>query len=301
MEYYTEIENIIKKIEINSKARIYEENNEKLLGYWNIGKLLIEAQGGKEKAGYGNKLIKDWSMRYTKKYGKGYNYTNLNRFRQLYLTFPIIATVSQLSWSILVDLLPIKDKNKRNYFINLCIEKKLSVRELRKELKSNSYERLLEKPTNIEIITPKEILTIRSKTKNPIIIEIKNNTQINNESDLEIAILSQLSFFFSQIGDGFALIDNQYKINYNNKNYYIDILLFNYKLNLFVVVELKTRPLKKEDKAQVEFYMDLVNMFVKEPFHNKTAGVIITKEQDKLIANFVGDNNIIPLTYELKV
>lgn len=267
--------------------------------YW---KLLIEAQGGKEKAGYGNKLIKEWSSKLTAIFGKGYSSTNLKYMRQHYLLFEMRhPLVDRLNWSIIRTVLPIRDEQKRNYYINLCIENSLSKRELIKEIKSNSYERLLEKPTNIEIITPKEILNIRSKTKNPIIIEIKNNVQINNESDLEIAILSQLRFFFSQIGDGFALIDNQYKINYNNKNYYIDILLFNYKLNLFVVVELKIKPLKKEDKDQVEFYMDLVNKLVKEPFHNKTAGVIITKEQDKLIANFVGDNNIIPLTYELRV
>ena len=91
--------------------------------------------------------------------------------------------------------------------------------------------------------------------KNPILIELDKNKPIKNEKDLETTILAKLQNFFNQLGEGFSLIDNQYKINYNHKNYFINILLFNYKLNCFVVVELKLRELRKEDKAQIEFYI----------------------------------------------
>ena len=82
-------------------------------------------------------------------------------------------------------------------------------------------------------------------------------------------------------------------------NYYIDILLFNYNLNSFIVVELKLRTLKKEDKAQIEFYMNLVNNNLKREFHNNTIGIIVSKEQDKFIVSFVSSNNIIPITYKI--
>ena len=144
-EYYREIEHIIKKQEINKKRRILEENSDTLMNYWNIGRLLVEAQGGEARAKYGNGLIKKWAILYTEKYGKGYNYTNLSRFRQFYQVVPILATVSQLSWSLIVEILPIKEENKRNYYINLCIKNNLSVRELRCEIKNNSYERLIDK------------------------------------------------------------------------------------------------------------------------------------------------------------
>ena len=134
--------------------------------------------------------------------------------------------------------------------------------------------------------------------KNPIIIEV--NKEITREKDLELSILSNLSFFFKQLGEGFAFIDHQYKISNGKNNYYIDILLFNYKLNCFVVVELKLRELKKEDKAQMEYYMKLIDEQVKEPHHNKTIGIIITKESDEFIINFISSNNIIPLIYKLK-
>ncbi len=193
----------------------------------------------------------------------------------------------------------IKNENKRNYYINLCIQNNLSVRALLQEIKSNSYERLLNKPEHIEIInTNKYDLT--ANMHNPIILKLDKDQKIINEKDLEFLILTQLTSFFNQLGSGFFLGGIEYKLTNENKNYYADMLLFNTKLNCYVVVELKIRPLKKEDKGQVELYMNLVDEQVKEPFHNKTIGIIITKEQDTFIANFVNsDNNIIPLTYAL--
>ena len=134
--------------------------------------------------------------------------------------------------------------------------------------------------------------------KNPIIIPIQR--KINNEYDLELNILANLDCFFKQLGSGFLYAGHQYKLIKDNHNYFMDILLFNIELNCFVVVELKLRSLKKEDKAQMEFYMKLVDEQVKKPFHNKTIGIIITKESNHFIVNFVKDEDIIPLYYELK-
>ena len=102
------------------------------------------------------------------------------------------------------------------------------------------------------------------------------------------------------MGNGFYFVGNEYKLVKDNHNYYIDILLFNYKLNCFIVVELKLRNLKKEDKAQIEFYMKLIDAKVKESHHNKTVGIIISKESNDFIVNFVRQDDIIPLHYELQ-
>lgn len=295
MNYYNEIENYIKKNEVNKYARKIDEDNDKLATYWNVGRLIVEAQGGETRAKYGNRLIKEWSIKLTEKYGKGYNYINLTRFRNFYLSFPILSTVSKLSWSLISEILPIKDENKRNYYVNICIAQNLSVRELRMEIKSDSYERLLNKPEKIDIITPVKSSNITDNIKNPIIIELSNGEQINNERDLEIMLLAKLKSFFSQLGEGFTLVGNQYKVD----KYFIDILLFNYIYNCFIVVELKNRELKKEDKGQIEFYMKLIDENLRKQHHKNTIGIIITKEQDKFVANFIGTNNIIQLTYEV--
>ena len=299
MNYYDEVNSYVKKVEIGKAIRETNANMELVECYWNVGRLIVEAQGGKEKAKYGNELIKTWAEKLTEEYGKGYNYTNLSRFRQFYLDFPIVAPLGQqLSWTIIRTILPIKDENKRNYYINLCIANNLSKRELEKEIKSNSYERLEYKPDKIDIVVSTKVLAIVNNFKNPILLELKDK-EIKSESDLEKLIYSQLSYVFLQLGKGFTWVGNQYKVSDGNKNYFIDMLLYNYIYNCFVVVEIKCRKLKKEDKGQVEFYMNLVDNYVKEPSNNPTIGIIITKDQDKFVANFVRSEKVVPLTYEL--
>ena len=167
-------------------------------------------------------------------------------------------------------------------------------------LKNNSYERLEYKQDKIDVIVSTKVPKIINNFKNPILLELKNK-QIKSESDLEKLIYSQLSYVFLQLGNGFAWIGNQYKVSDGNKNYFIDMLLYNIKYNCYVVVEIKCRKLKKEDKGQVEFYMNLVDKYVKEIGNNPTIGIIITKEQDKFVANFVRSEKLIPLTYELLI
>ena len=298
MNYYDEVNSYVKKVEIGKAIRETNANMELVECYWNVGRLIVEAQGGKEKAKYGNELIKTWAEKLTEEYGKGYNYTNLSRFRQFYLDFPIVAPLGQqLSWTIIRTILPIKDENKRNYYINLCIANNLSKRELEKEIKSNSYERLEYKPDKIDIVVSTKVPAIVNNFKNPILLELKDK-EIKSESDLEKLIYSQLSYVFLQLGKGFTWVGNQYKVSDGNKNYFIDMLLYNVKYNCYVVVEIKCRKLKKEDKGQVEFYMNLVDNYVKEPNNNPTIGIIITKDQDKFVANFVRSEKLVPLTYK---
>ena len=299
MNNYEEVETLVKKVEIGKAIKERQANNEVTEAYWNIGKLIIDAQGGKEKSKYGDKLLKEWSEKLSKKYGKGYDYTNLSRFRQLYLYFPIIGPVGQqLNWTIIRTILPIKDENKRNYYINLCIKNNLSKRELIKEIKSNSFERLEHKPDKVDIITSAIVPAITENFKNPILLNLNGN-KVENEKDLEKLIYSQLSYVFMQLGNDFTWVGNQYKISDGNKNYYIDMLLYNINYNCYVVVEIKCRSLKKEDKGQTEFYMTLVDKYKKRANNNPTIGIIITKEQDKFVANFVKSEKIVPLTYEL--
>ena len=134
--------------------------------------------------------------------------------------------------------------------------------------------------------------------KNPIIIPVKN--KVTSEYDLELNILANLDFFFRQLGNGFTYVGHQYKISDGKNYYFLDILLFNIEFNCYVIVELKLRELKKEDKAQIEFYMKLVDEQIKKPFHNKTIGIIISKESDNFIVNFVRQDDIVPLFYELE-
>jgi len=135
MNYLSNIKELIEKdIVLRKKHRLQEENS-RLKTYFEIGKLIVEAQGGEKRSKYGNGLIKHWSMELTRLYGNGYDYTNLSRMRKFYILFENVGPLAQqlmiyLTWTNLSKILPIKDENKRNYYINLCIKQNLSKRQL---------------------------------------------------------------------------------------------------------------------------------------------------------------------------
>ena len=140
MNYLKKIEKLVENHIVEVKRYEYHKNSNLLETYFNIGKLLIEAQGGEAKAKYGDNLLKEYSKVLTKKYGKGYDDSNLRRMRALYLTFQKCGSVShELSWTHYRKILSIKDINKRNYYINLAIDNRLSVRELVNEIKNNAF------------------------------------------------------------------------------------------------------------------------------------------------------------------
>ena len=303
MNYYNEIKSLIETKEINTKVRNIEENNNTLKTYYEIGRLLVKAQGGEKRAKYGDGLIKKWSKRLVLEYGKGYDYTNLSRMRKLYITFEKIGTPSQqLSWSHYYKLLSIKNPNEMNYYINLSINQNLSVRKLRDAIKTKSFERsTIKDKDNIKLITENDNkkTTLSDMLKNPIIINA-NNTNNVNEKALKKYILKELEHFFLELGFGFTFVACEYKIKIGSNNYFIDLLLYNVRLNCYVVIELKKRNLLPKDIGQIEFYMNYIDKCVKESFNNKTEGIIICKENNKLICKYISNKDINIINYLLK-
>ena len=219
MNYYEQVESLIKNNEINKKVRALQDNSETLYTYWNIGRLIVEAQDGKKRAKYGDGLIKKWGKKLSEKYGRGYDYTNLSRMRTLYITFPIIGTLSQqLSWSHYYTILPIKNPNERNYYINRVILDNLSVRDLRREIKNKSFDRLsYADKENIEIISDMNLsLSIEDMIKDPIILKSDIDTNEINEKAIHKYIISLLEDKFLELGTGFALVGHEYKIVISN-------------------------------------------------------------------------------------
>lgn len=302
MNYYKEVESLIKKNEINKGVRALQDNSETLYTYWHIGKLIVEAQGGAKRAKYGNNLIKEWDKKLSEKYGKGYDYTNLSRMRLLYIAFPIVGSLSQqLTWPHYRYILPIKNANERNYYINQVILNNLSVRDLRCEIKNKSFDRLSYKDkTNIEIITESDKLTIEDMLKDPIILKSDIETKELNEAIIHKYVISLLENKFLELGTGFALVGHEYKIIIDNKTYHIDLLFYNYLLNAFVVIEVKTRSLKPQDIGQLEFYVGYVENNIKKNYHQKTIGVLIVKKNNKYIIEYTTNSDIYVATYLLK-
>ena len=293
MNYYDEIKKELLNNEITKKVKNYSINKSDLNTYYNIGKLLKEA--GKH---YGEGIIKEYSKRLTSEFGKGYSKRNLWLMLKFYELKEKVQTVSaQLSWSHYCELLQVNSIDKINYYIKITEEQNLSVRELRERIKNNEYERLDEE-TKKKLKT-KEELKVPDLVKNPI--QIRNTSGYNEISEkiFQKLILEDISLFLKELGNGFSFIDNEYKIKIGDRYNYIDLLLFNYEFNCFVVVELKVSELKKEHIGQIEFYMNYIDKNLKSINQNKTIGIIICKKENKYVIEYCSDNRIIAREYEL--
>ena len=302
MNYYKEVESLIKQNEINKDVRALQDNSETLHTYWNIGRLIVEAQGGEKRAKYGDGLIKEWGHKLSLKYGKGYDSSYLSKMRLFYLTFPILESViPKLNWTQYMLLLPIKNENERNYYINQVILNNLSVRDLRKEIKNKAFDRLsYADKENIKLIDEENTtLTIEDMIKDPIILKIDKNTNEVYEKAIHKYIISLLENKFLELGTGFALVGHEYKIVVGKNPYYIDLLFYNYLLNSFIVVEVKTRALKTQDIGQLEFYVGYVENNIKKSYHNKTIGILIVKKKNKFVIEYTTSNDIYVTTYML--
>ena len=302
MNYYEQVENLIKNNEVNKKVRALQDNSETLYTYWNIGRLIVEAQGGEKRAKYGDGLIKEWGCKLSKEYGKLYDQRSLRRARTFYIQFPKWVTVSpKLSWSQYCDILPIKDENERNYYINRVILDNLSVRDLRREIKNKSFDRLSYKDkNNIEIISDMNLsLSIEDMIKDPIILKSDIDTKEINEKAIHKYIISLLEDKFLELGTGFALVGHEYKIVISNNTYHIDLLFFNIRLNSYIVVEVKTRALKPQDIGQLQFYVSYIENNLKDNNHNKTIGILIVKKKNKYVIEYTTSPDIYVTTYML--
>ena len=293
MNNYESIKQELINNEIYKKVKDYSKNKSDLKTYYNVGKMLYE--DGKH---YGEGIVKKYSEQLTKEIGKGYRISNLKNMRQFYLLCQKSQTVSgQLLWSHYVELLKITDINEIHYYINMCIQNNLSVRELRNKIKSNEYERLDDK-TKLKLKDNNKLEVI-DLVKNPIILNNNLNKEIIKEKTLKQVILEDMDNFLKQLGNGFAYLENEYKIKVDNRYNYIDLLLYNIKYKCYVVVELKVTELKKEHIGQIEIYMNYIDKNIKSIDENNTIGIIITKRDNKYVMEYCSDERIFNTIYEL--
>ena len=300
MNYYNEIKNELVNNEVYKRVKDYSKNKNELSTYYNVGKLLIEAQGGEERAKYGDGLIKEYSKKLSEELGGKYNITTLKRMRQFYLIIEKGATLwHQLTWSHYRELLTFDNIDEINYYIKQTGDYNLSVRELREKIKSKEYQRL-DDNTKLKLIN-KEETVVSDFIKNPIVIRNKYNIDKKSvtEKILQRLILEDIPSFLKELGDGFTFVENEYKIKIGNTYNYIDILLFNYIYNCFVVIELKVTELKKEHIGQIQIYMNYVDKNIKTINQDKTIGVIICKKDNGYYIEYSSDNRIFSKNYIL--
>ena len=272
-------------------------NNELIVSYWKIGEIIVRyEQNDNIRAAYGEQTLKHLSKALTSEFGKGFSRSNLQNMRALYLNYENCQSLTgKLSWTHYCELLSISDRDKRSFYEKEAINSNWSVRELKRQINTSLYERILLSKgevnkqrlldlsvKGIEITQPKDII------KDPYVFEflgISENKPIM-ESDLQNALIQQIEKFLLELGRGFMFVGTQQRITINNTHYYADMVFYNKPLKSYVIVELKTTKLLPEAVGQLNMYLNYFENEVNDEGDNKPIGIILCTDKDALAAEY---------------
>lgn len=279
--------------------------------YWNIGRIIVKHENeDNNRLEYGKEVLKGLSKELTKLLGKGYSYTNLTYMRWFYNTYPDYNKISEsLSWSHYIELITIKDDDKRNFYEKECINSNWSVRELQRQLDTSLFERLLlsdgkaNKEKVLELSKQGQILNKPSDIiKQPYVFEflgLKEPKPIL-EKDLEYKLIRHIEDFLLELGKGFMFVGSQQRITLNNTDYYVDMVFYNKFLKSYVLIDLKMNKLKAENVGQMNLYLNYYENVINSEDDGKPIGIILCAEKDKVALEYaLGglSNNIFASTY----
>ena len=301
----------IQSIIASAKDRaIRSIDTERVLMYWQIGKVIQEEeQEGKERAGYGEFLIKSISQALQPQFGSGFSIRQLEMCRQFYRTFPIAnALRSQFSWTHYRTLIRIDNKDKREFYIAEASKNNWTARQLDRQIKSQLFERLLMSNDVKEVlaVAREEKMPADAKEiiKDPMVLEFLGlkREAAYYEKDLETAIITHLQDFLLEIGNGFSFVARQKRIHIDGDEFFIDLVFFNRLLQCFVIVEIKTTKLTHQDIGQLQMYVNYYDRFEKQSFENPSIGMLLCADKnDAVVKITLPENNksIIASKYQL--
>ena len=293
LTYISEIRNILAQ----ARMKAYQSVNSVMVeAYWLIGKRIVEEeQNGKERAEYGEALLKNLSVALTKEFGKGFSSSNLRNFRQFYLTYSdpeICYTLcSKLTWSHNRLIMRIDSNAARNYYLKEASEQNWSVRVLERHINTFYYERLLStqnKEETVQYSTGQNNDLARDFIKDPYVFEFLNIPEpiSASENDIEAALIGNLQQFLLELGKGFSFIGRQFRISTETSHFYIDLVFYNYILKCFVLFDLKIAKLTHQDAGQMDMYIRMFDDLKKQPEDNPTIGIILCTEKDETVVKY---------------
>lgn len=293
----SELYNAVAEILRTARSNAYRAVNFTMVeAYWNVGRMIVEEeQQGKERAEYGAFLIRDLSFRLTEEFGKGFDERELRRMRQFYQLFSIRGALRpELAWTHYRLLIRIVKQDARAWYLNEAADRNWSTRALERQINSLYYERLLMSRDKAPVIEEMQEKTgslapaPQDFIKDPYVLEflgLKDNPNFR-ESDLEQAIIGKLQAFMLELGKGFAFVARQQRISTETKDFFVDLVFYNYILKCFVLVDLKTGELTHHDIGQMDMYVRLYEDKYKSPDDNPTIGIILCTEKDHTVVKY---------------
>ena len=292
---YTEmvVSEIKELINQSRKNVAMQVNYEILATYWKIGEVIVKYEQNEQiRAAYGEKTLIQLSKRLTKELGRGFSRSNLQNMRLFYLQYPICQTVSgKLSWSHYCELLTVSDVDKRGFYEKECIDSKWSVRELKRQIESSLFERLLlskgntNKETIIEISQNRiEEIKAEDVIKDPYVFEFLGipENKAMAENDLEAALVRQIEDFLLELGKGFMFVGTQQRVPVGNTKRYVDMVFYNKILRAYVLIELKTVAFTPEAAGQLNMYLNYYATEVNDEGDNPPIGIIMCTDKNNI-------------------
>lgn len=297
--FYENILNILK----NSREKVLKTVNVTMVKtYFEIGRLILEEeQKGESRATYGKEIFKNLSIRLTKEFGKGFSETNLKQMKTFYDVYKIRQTLSdefKLSWSHYLILMRISNIEERQFYEIEAFNNNWSLRELRRQLDSALYERLVlsrDKESVKELSLKGQMIEKPIDViKDPYVLEFLGLPEKHeySENDLESEIINKLEMFLLELGKGFTFVGRQVRFTFDEKHFRVDLVFYNRLLRCFVLIDLKIGEVTHQDLGQMQMYVNYYDRFIKLPEENKTIGIIICREKnDTLVEITLPENN----------
>ena len=299
-DIYDEISSLLKEAR---KSIVSNINTTMTKTYFLIGKRIVEEeQNGNERAVYGENLIKTLSKRLTEEFGKGFSATNLKQMKSFYVAYRKGQTVSdqfKLSWSHYLILMRMENIEERNFYEIESIQNNWSLRELRRQIDSALYERLVlsrDKEKVKELAFKGQVIEKpEDVVKDPYILEFLGFEEQSNysENKLETEIINNLEKFLLELGKGFTFVGRQVRFTFDEKHFRVDLVFYNRILKCFVLIDLKIGEVTHQDLGQMQMYVNYYDRYVRLPDENKSIGIIICREKNDTLVKLTlpEDNN----------
>lgn len=268
--------------------------------YWEIGKSVSEQM---QNEGWGKSVVEQLSKDLQTEFPgiRGFSARNIWNMKSFYESYvnnaklqPLVAEIGWVQNCIILE--KCKDDLQREYYIRRSKQMGWSKLDLIDKIKKNYFENQSLAQNNFDATLSNDLKSqVAWEFVDDYNIELINPDQPVSELEMENAIVSNVVKFLSEMGGSFAFVGRQYRIEFNEKEYFIDLLFFNLKLNCYVVFELKAREFDPKDVGQIKWYMELINTRVKEQAHKSTIGIILCKKKDRLMVEYMLANSQDPM------
>lgn len=304
-ELYAKVRGYIAK----ARAKVYAvANREMVVAYWNVGREIVEKQGGESRAKYGDGLIKGLSLKLTAEFGPGYTGANLRYMRIFYLAFPNCHTLcDKLSWSHYRLLSAVENIDARTFYHNEAAVEGWSVRVLKRQIDTAFYRRLVANHIDLASagkLVKKTSVDGKDIVRSPAILEFTglDTCRAYAESDLQAALVKHLGKFMLELGRGFALVREQCPIHIGGETYHCDLLFYNYLARCFVLVDLKVGKVTPQDIGQMQLYKHYYEREKTNPGDNPPVGIVLGSARDEAVIRYTlneNERNLFAVKYHL--